>query len=69
MSYAKVHGAQTNFLNAYVVDIEIDLSRGLYAFSIIGLPDQAVEEARDRISAAIKNSGYSSPKSANQKIS
>lgn len=68
MSYAKTHSAQTNFLKAYIVDIEVDLSRGLHSFSVIGLPDQATEEAKDRISAAIKNSGFSSPKSSNQKI-
>ncbi len=50
------------------IDIEIDISRGLHAFSIIGLADKAVEEARDRISSAIKNSGFDSPKSKNQKI-
>ncbi len=68
MSYAKAHSAQTNFLNAYIVDIEVDLARGMYAFSVIGLPDQATEEAKDRISAAIKNSGFQSPKASNHKI-
>ncbi len=68
MSFAKVHSAQTSFLKAQIVDIEIDLSQGLNSFSIVGLPDKAVEESRDRVSAAIKNSGFSSPKSKNQKI-
>lgn len=68
MSYAKVHSAQANLLKPYIVDVEADLSRGLYAFSIVGLPDKAVEEAKDRISAAIKNSGFKSPKSENHKI-
>ena len=62
MSYAKVYSAQASLLKPYIVDVEVDLSRGLYAFSIVGLPDKAVEEARDRISAAIKNSGFESPK-------
>lgn len=68
MGFAKVHSAQTLMLNAHVIDIEIDLSRGLHAFSIVGLPDKAVEEARDRISAAIKHAGFTSPKSKNQKV-
>src|SRR3989344_6676034 len=68
MSYAKTFGAQTHLLSAYVVDIEVDLSRGFYAFNVIGLPDQATDEAKDRISAAIKNSGFDSPKQSNQKI-
>lgn len=68
MSYSKVFGAQPAIPNTHIVDIEVDLSRGLHSFSIVGLPDQATEEAKDRISAAIKNSGFESPKSSNQKI-
>ena len=52
----------------HIVDVEIDISNGLHAFSIVGLPDKATEEAKDRISAAIKNSGFPSPKSKNQKL-
>jgi len=68
MSFAKVHSAQTTLLKAHIIDIETDLSQGLHAFSIVGLPDKAVEESRDRISAAIKNSGFKSPKNKNQKV-
>lgn len=65
---ARVFGAQPSVLGADIVTIETDLSRGLYSFAVVGLPDKAVEEARDRISAAIKNSGFDSPKSKNHKI-
>ncbi|GMU74058.1 MAG: magnesium chelatase [Candidatus Campbellbacteria bacterium] len=68
MSFAKTYGAQTNLLSAHIVAAEVDVSGGLHAFSIVGLPDKAVEESRDRVSAAIKNSGFESPKSRNQKI-
>jgi magnesium chelatase family protein len=68
MSFAKVHSAQTSLLKAHIIDIEVDISKGLYSFSIVGLPDKAVEESRDRISAAIKNSGFKSPKNKNQKV-
>jgi magnesium chelatase family protein len=68
MSYAKVHSAQASLLKPYIVDVETDLSRGLHSFSIVGLPDKAVEEAKDRISAAVKNSGFESPKSKNHKV-
>lgn len=68
MSYAKVHSAQAHLLKPYIVDVETDLSRGLHSFSIVGLGDKAVEEAKDRISAAIKNSGFESPKSKNHKV-
>lgn len=68
MVFAKVHSAQTSLLTAHIVDIEVDLSKGLHSFSIVGLPDKAVEESRDRVSAAIKHSGFSSPKTKNQKV-
>lgn len=68
MSVSKVRSAQTNLLSVYTVEVETDLSRGLYAFSVVGLPDKAVEEAKDRVGAAIKNSGLTSPKQKNQKI-
>ena len=68
MSFAKVHSAQTSVLDASIVDVEVDLSGGLHTFSIVGLPDKAVEEARDRVSSAIKNSGFKSPKVKNQKV-
>ncbi len=68
MSFAKVHSAQPILLEAHIVDIEADVSSGLYAFSVVGLPDKAIEEARDRVAAAIKNSGFKSPKQKNQKV-
>lgn len=68
MSFAKVHSGQVHVLSGHIVDVEVDLSRGLHSFSVIGLPDKAVEESRDRISAAIKNSGFESPKHKNQKV-
>jgi magnesium chelatase family protein len=68
MQYARVYGAQTSLLSPYMVSVETDLSRGLHAFTLVGLPDKAVEEARDRVSAAIKHSGFESPKQRNQKI-
>jgi magnesium chelatase family protein len=68
MQYARVYGAQTSLLSPYLVSIETDLSRGLHAFAVVGLPDKAVEESRDRVAAAIKHAGFESPKSRNQKI-
>src|SRR3989344_1119822 len=67
--FSKVYSAQTNLLDAHIIDIEIDITDGtLHNFSVVGLPDKAVEESRDRVSAAIKNSGFKSPKSQNSKI-
>jgi len=68
MSFAKTFSAQTNLLGAQIVDVEIDISKGLNNFSIVGLPDKSVDESKDRVSAAIKNWGFTSPKQTNQKI-
>src|ERR1700761_7739262 len=68
MGFAKTYSAQTTLLRANIITIEADISKGLHAFSVVGLPDKAVEESRDRVSAAIKNSGFTSPKAQNQKI-
>lgn len=68
MSFAKSYSAQVTGLGASIVTVEVDLARGLHAFTIVGLPDKAVEEARDRFAAALKNSGFTSPKEKNQKV-
>jgi len=48
-------------IDAYMVGIEADISSGLPAFDIVGLPDIAVKESRDRVRAAIKNCGFTFP--------
>ena len=68
MSFAKVYSAQVNLLSGQIVTIEVDLSKGLHTFNVVGLPDNAVNESKDRVSSAIKNSGFKSPKAKNQKI-
>ena len=68
MAFAKTYSAQTQYLDASIITIEVDLSGGLHSFAVVGLPDKAVEESRDRVSAAIKNSGFKSPKGKNQKV-
>ena len=68
MSFAKVFSAQTLLLKPHVIDIEVDLSKGLHSFSVVGLASKEVDEAKDRVGAAIKNSGFTSPKQKNQKV-
>ncbi len=68
MAVSKIYSAQTTLLNAQIIDIEVDLSRGLHSFSIVGLANKSVDESKDRVSAAIKNSGWKSPKNKNQKV-
>jgi magnesium chelatase family protein len=68
MSFAKTYSAQPSVLGAKIINVEVDISKGLNAFTIVGLGDKSVEEAKDRISSAIKNSGYKSPKQSNHKV-
>lgn len=49
-------------LEASLIRVETDISSGLPAFTIVGLPDTAISEARDRVRAAIRNSGFSFPR-------
>jgi magnesium chelatase family protein len=58
---AKVLSAAVIGLDAYTVEVETHLERGLPNLSIVGLPDSVVRESKDRINAAIKNSGYVFP--------
>lgn len=48
-------------IEAFPVDVEVDMSRGLPSFTLVGLPDNSVRESRERVQAAIANSGYSLP--------
>ena len=48
-------------LDGFVVEVEVDISPGLPAFTLVGLPDTAVQEARERVRAAIRNSGGEFP--------
>ena len=51
-----------------IIDVEVDLSQGLFSFAIVGLADKAVAESKERISAAIKNLGARSPQKKNQRV-
>jgi magnesium chelatase family protein len=68
MTIARVTTIQPTVSGGQVVTIETDISRGLHAFAIVGLAGKAIEEAKDRVSSAIKHSGYPAPKAQNYKI-
>ena len=57
----KVTTATTIGLDAYKITVEIDVINSIPSISIVGLPDTAINEARDRVRSAIKNSGYTFP--------
>ena len=58
---AKVLSGAVIGIDAYVVEVEVDISQGLPTFSTVGLPEGAVRESKERVKAAIKNSGYEFP--------
>ncbi len=58
---AKVLSAALVGLEAYPVEVEVDIGGGLPQFSVVGLPDATVRESRDRVRAALKNTGFSFP--------
>ena len=58
---ARVLSSAVAGINAYVVEVEVDISRGLPAFSTVGLPEGAVRESKERVRTSIKNSGYHFP--------
>lgn len=58
---AKVESACLMGMDAARVHVEVSLAKGLPCFSIVGLPDAAVREAKDRVVAAIRNTGYEFP--------
>ncbi len=59
---AKVHSCAIVGLEGAIVEVEVDTSRGLPSFVIVGLPDAAVQESRERVQAAIKNAGLEFPR-------
>jgi len=65
--FSRVFSAQINLLKGQIISIETDISSGLNHFSIVGLPDKAIDEAKDRVGSALKNANFSSPKHTNQK--
>ena len=61
---ARVHSAATFGIEARVLDVEVDVSSGLPSFTIVGLPDPSVREARERVRSALRNSGFPIPPGA-----
>lgn len=59
--FSRVKGIGLFGIDSYMIEIEADVSNGLPAFDIVGLPDAAVKESRDRVRSAIKNCGFKFP--------
>ncbi len=59
--FAQVMGVTTYGIDGVMITVEVDISNGLPAFEVVGLPTMAVRESRERVKAAIRNSGYLFP--------
>ncbi len=58
---SKVFSGSVMGIDAFLVEVETDISPGLPSYTLVGLPDNAVRESRERVSSAISNIGYSFP--------
>jgi magnesium chelatase family protein len=58
---ARLRSAAVLGIDAYLVDVETDLSNGLPYFTTVGLPQGAVREGKERVTAALVNSGFEFP--------
>jgi magnesium chelatase family protein len=59
---ATVYSSAVHGVGAYTVSVEVDVQHSqMYAFAVVGLPDTAVQESRERVRSALKNSGYTFP--------
>ena len=58
---AKTSSCSINGIDAFVVDVEADISMGLPVFQMVGLAEASVRESKERVRAAVNNSGYSFP--------
>ena len=59
---ARVNSGALRGVDAYLVEVEVDLSPGQSKFITVGLPEVAVRESQDRVRAALRNSGYQFPR-------
>lgn len=59
--YSKINTCTLQGLDGHIIEVETDLARGMPVFNIVGLPDASIKESKERVRAAIKNSGYEFP--------
>ncbi len=59
--YATVFSGSICGVEGFLIEVEVDIARGIPTFSIVGLPNAAVKESRERVTAAVKNSGWEFP--------
>ena len=58
---ARIFSAAVNGIDAYAIEVEVNCAYGETFIALVGLPDTAVKESKDRVSTALANSGYKFP--------
>lgn len=67
-NFSKVYSAELEGIEAKLIEVETDINVGLHSFNIVGLADKALNEAKERVNSALKNSGVKPPSKENRKI-
>src|SRR3990167_1915468 len=65
---SKIFSAELEGVDARLIEVETDLNTGLHSFTIVGLADKALSEAKERVNSALKNVGVKAPNKDNRKI-
>ena len=68
MTVPKLYSSDIEGIDAHIIEVEADLNVGLHAFSIVGLADKAVSEAKERVNSALKRCGVKPPTKENRRI-
>ena len=68
MSSIRLFSGAISGLEAFPVEVEVDSTPGLHFFNIVGLPDKTVDESKDRIASAIRNSDFVAPNQKNRRV-
>lgn len=67
-SFSKVYSAELEGIDAKLIEVETDINVGLHSFNIVGLADKSLNEAKERVNAALKNSNIKPPNRENRRI-
>jgi magnesium chelatase family protein len=65
---ARVYSGDLDGVDAKLIEVEVDINTGIHAFNIVGLADKALNEAKERVNVALKNSGIKPPNRENRRI-
>ncbi len=67
-NFSKIYSAELEGIEAKLIEVETDINVGLHSFNIVGLADKALNEAKERVNAALKNSNIKPPNQENRRI-